>query len=328
MALLLKWKKRTSTNVITEIYRSNSPIDKAALPPVLATLSNQETEYLDATANYGQTYHYMWVTYNMQMGSPAYSPSTPITVAQRRGVGPNTLLTGNADCGYYGDVTQSDLITTAGIQAAINPGAAALSTLGTAFNWRKMAYKGKILYVPSRPVFFDSWLNAYRAGIVYGNFDVSKLPFPPSGTIFAQNRRVTIAGDEYVIRLMKGYSDDPTITPPASINATASTATTTVDTTPSPRYDNEYDALWMGNMTICPSVQLLPNFPDAVVAGNGVRFGTITQELVTNNRNLLRGGAIDPNSLNMTRQGLALYMMIGSYSTAGAIIPVLELIES
>lgn len=328
MALLLKWKKRTSTNVITEIYRSNSPIDKAALPPVLATLSNQETQYLDTTANYGQTYYYMWVTYNMQMGSPAYSPSTPITVAQRRGVGPNTLLTGNADCGYYGDVTQSDLLTAAGIQAAINPGAAALSTPTATFNWRKMAYKGKILYVPNRPVFNDSWLNAYKAGIVYGNFDTSKLPFQPSWGSIPQNRRVTIAGDEYVIRLMKGYSDDPTITPPANTNSITGSATTTVDTTPSPRYDNEFDALWMGNMTVCPSVQLLPNFPDAVAGYNGVRFGTITQELISNTRNLLRGGANDSNSLNMTRQGLSLYMGLSSYTSSAAIIPILELIES
>jgi hypothetical protein len=221
----------------------------------------------------------MWVTYNMQHTSPAYSPSTPITVAQRRGIGPNMLVAGNSDAGYYGDLTQSDVLTAAGLQALQNAGSTALTTPQTTFSWRKMLYKNKILLVPNRPVFKDSWQNVYKAGFVYGDVDRSKLPVVPTldpSLAIAQNACVTIAGDQYIIRLMRGYSDDYTLRP-TGIQNTVTTATTTTDTTPSPRYDNEYDALWLPNLTVTPVTQVLPNFPDAVTPANGTNYGTMTQ---------------------------------------------------
>jgi hypothetical protein len=100
---------------------------------------------------------------------------------------------------------------------------------------------------------------------------------------------VTIAGDQYIIRLMRGYSDDYTLRP-TGIQNTVTTATTTTDTTPSPRYDNEYDALWLPNLTVTPVTQVLPNFPDAVTPANGTNYGTMTQELSGGATGLIRGG--------------------------------------
>lgn len=330
MSLFLKWAKRNAVPVITEIYRGNAPLDKAALPAPLVTLSNQETEYLDATAVTGQTYYYMWVTYNMQHASPAYSPSVAITVAQRRGVGPNNLITGNADCGYFGDVSQSDLVTPAMVQAMQNPGSPALGVSGLNHVYRKMIYKGKILYVPSMPQFYDTWANVYRAGFVYGNLDRSKLPIAPSidptWTLNPQDRRITINGDQYIIRLLRGYNDDSTLAPPSDINTTTSSPTTTVDTTPAVRYENEYDSLYLPNATPVPYCQSLPNFADAISPYNGPRFGTWTQELVSTTTALVRGGALDANSANATRQGLSLYRQT-STGIGGAICIAFELVE-
>lgn len=330
MSLFLKWARRNAVPVITEIYRGNAPLDKAALPAPLVTLSNQETEYYDATAVTGQTYYYMWVTYNMQHASPAYSPSVAISVAQRRGVGPNNLITGNADCGYFGDVTQSDLVTPAMIQAMQNAGSTALGLSGLNHVYRKMIYKGKILYVPSLPQFIDTWANVYRAGFVYGNFDRSKLSvapsIDPSWTLNPQDRRITISGDQYILRLLRGYSDDPTLSLPGDLNNATATVTTTVDTTPTVRYENEYDSLYLPNATPVPYYQSLPNFADVISPYNGPRFGTWTQELLSAANALARGGAFDPNSAGATRQGLSLYRQTTT-GTSAAVIIALELVE-
>ena len=330
MSLFLKWAKRNAVPVITEIYRGNTPLDKAALPAPLVTLSNQETEYYDATAVTGQTYYYMWVTYNMQHASPAYSPSVAITVAQRRGVGPNSLITGNADCGYFGDVIQSDLVTPAMIQAMQNAGSAALGLSSWNHVYRKMIYKGKIVYVPSMPQFIDTWANVYKAGFAYGNLDRSKLPLAPSidpsWTLYPQDRRITVAGDQYILRLLRGYNDDPTLAPPSDINSSTNTVTTTLDTTPAVRYENEYDSLYLPNATPVPYYQSLPNFADALAPYNGPRFGTWTQELVSSANALARGGAFDANSLNATRQGLSLYRQAAT-NVGAAVVIALELVE-
>lgn len=330
MSLLLKWAKRNAVPVITEIYRSSTPLDKANLPAPLVTLTNQEVEYLDTTAVTGQSYYYMWVSYNMQHGSPAYSPSTLITVAQRRGVGPNILLTGNADCGYFGDVTQSELATVAGILAVQNVGAATPGLTNFDFVWRKCIYKGKIIYVPSLPQFLDTFLNIYRAGFVYGRVDRSKLPVVPgfdSGLSVAQDKRITIAGDQYSIRLLRGYSDDIAIPVPTDINATISSVTTGTDTTPAVRYDNEFDALFLPNISKTPYCQGMQNYPNAMRPGNTVRYGTYTMEVVTANNVLVRGGSLDANSNAASRAGVMLYRQT-AYTVSGASAVVLELIEA
>lgn len=331
MSLLLKWAKRNSVPVITEIYRSSAPLDKAALPAPLVTLSNQELEYLDTTAVPGQTYYYMWVTYNMQHASPAYSPSTPIAIAQRRGVGSNVLLTGNADCGYFGDVTQSELITAAGLLAHQNTGSSALGLTGHDFIWRKCIYKGKIIYVPSLPQFSDSFLAVYRAGFVYGRVDRSKLPLTPgfdAALSTPQDRRVTIAGDQYSIRLMHGYADDISIPVPTDINSATSSVNTGIDTTPAVRYDNEYDALYLPNVTKTPLVQIMQNYQNALRPANTFRYGSWTMDVVTAANVLQRGGAADANSSNASRAGIQMYRQLSYNTTSQATAVVLELIEA
>lgn len=329
MSLLLQWSKRNNTPVITEIYRSDTPIDRAALPAILVTLTNQETEFLDETAVTGQRYYYMWVNYNMQHKSPAYSSSVPIVVSQRRGVGSNTLITGDSNCGYFGDVTQTELCSAAQIMAMANAGSATLALTGWSFTWRKCIFKGKILFVPSQPQFLNSWQGIYRAGFVHGDFDRTKLPFAPTidaALAIPQDRRITIAGDQYIIRMLRGYSDDLANVVPANLNTAAVSTTSGLDTVPTPYYFNEVDALWLGNTIKTPPLQWMPNYPDAVAPINGVRYGTICAEMVTTANILTRGGAHEVNSSNGNRTFMQAFRSTPSVSEM-AVALILELVE-
>lgn len=330
MALLLEWGKRNNTPVITEIYRGDAPLDRAALPAPLVTLSNQETRYYDLTAVAGQQYHYMWVTYDMDHKSPAYSSSKAITAAQRRGVGPNVLITGDANCGYYGDVSASELVSGVQLLAAQNAGSTPLALTGFSLVWRKCIFKGKVLYIPSLPQFLTAWTNVYRAGFAYGDFDRTKLPVAPNidpSYSIPQNRRITIAGDEYIVRMMRGYTDDLSRPVPSNLNTTAIGVVGTVDTTPSPYYFNEYDAFFLSNLTTTPPLQGLPNYLDSQQPTNTIRYGTLCAELRDGAVALSRGGSFEVNSASAGRMFLQQFRGIPTSSDI-AVALVLELVEA
>lgn len=127
--------------------------------------------------------------------------------ASRRnnGPGPNALIAGDGEWGYYG--TLSLLVDGAELASAIG------LTTGTAINnavdWLKFNAKGKTLFVPMKPLRKTlSWYDIYKSGAVYGSDDFGVTP-PKTKLKYTQNRQVTIDGRTYRVRLMKGFNTEP-----------------------------------------------------------------------------------------------------------------------
>ena len=97
------------------------------------------------------------------------------------GPGPNTLLKGDYQLGYFGwwnDTLDPSYPTRANIKSVATPsGYTDLADDG----WLKFAYNGKILYVAKKPLMYGgSWDALYLAGVVYGTGDIG-----PFGTQLA-----------------------------------------------------------------------------------------------------------------------------------------------
>lgn len=117
------------------------------------------------------------------VGVRAYEPpSSP---------GPQELIAGDEEAGFYGEVSAADLID--GLTLAAEIGLSA----GTAFNhdssWLKFAYQGRKLYVAKKP---------FRYG----------LPFNSISQLGADYGNVTVTVGNYLfkVRLLTGADTDPT----------------------------------------------------------------------------------------------------------------------
>lgn len=130
------------------------------------------------------------------------------------GVGPQTYANnyydrpnGTQRAAYYGRVPPADSISAADFCSAVG------LTLGTLVNgtygWLKFYIDGKILLIAQKP--FRSgvtWQNLYQLGLVYGDDTTGASP---SGTAVVQNKRITIGGYVYRVRLIRGSGVDPAV---------------------------------------------------------------------------------------------------------------------
>lgn len=136
----------------------------------------------------------------LRSASESIPESTPNT-----GHGPQILIHGDAQLGYYGFVPASDLITGDALASAIGlrEGVAQFSDAG----WFKYSYDGNTRYVAKKTFRYAiRWREIYQCGAVYGTFNDGSNPF---GTERSQDAVVTIDGLDYVVKLMQGLNGDP-----------------------------------------------------------------------------------------------------------------------
>lgn len=223
MAIKLKWANPNTFATTVEIYRGDTSLDRANLANPVATLTNGETEWVDATAVFDRVYYYVLVT---KRGTDvAIGPNNRIETIERKGAGPNTLKYGDDRLGYYGQLTSSDFFTSTDILAA------AKSTVGLPAGlispiWHKFSRNGKTLYVPNQlfamPIV---WNDLYKAGLVYGTDDAG--PVTGRGGMPATNQLVKLTrnGDEYLVRLPMGFRNE--VSDVVDLNAIPSDASNT-----------------------------------------------------------------------------------------------------
>ena len=116
------------------------------------------------------------------------------------GPGPQYVIEGNRINGFFGEVSANQLISGDDLASEIG------LTAGTAFNsdagWLKVVYREKVLFVAKKPFRYElSWEDIYDVGAI------GELAEPYNGTV-AQDAEVTINGDTYRVRLLKGGEDD------------------------------------------------------------------------------------------------------------------------
>jgi len=197
MKISLNWKNRTPGADGTRIFRAQEPFDAASLPGVLDTVAGGVSTYDDSAVVSGERYYYRTQVFKGE--NTALSSQLEAWALPRTGPGPQQLMDGDLEVGFFGEVAATDFINGATLQSRFAlPGALRNSDT----NWFKFAYKGKILFTPVRPILQTvTWLDLYNAGVVYGTDDFGNQPF---GLQVNQRRVITINGENFLVRLFEG----------------------------------------------------------------------------------------------------------------------------
>ena len=144
------------------------------------------------------------------------------------GPGGKELIAGDYNAGYFGVATASEFTTGDNLASLI--GLTIGTTMNSTTDWLKFIYKGKVLYVPKKPIRSElSWNDLQQKGAVTGT------------TI------VTIKGRQYKVRLMKGSG----VNPYRGVNDAPDDPFT---------IGSEYNDLMYRVCTVDPPSQTLPNF--------------------------------------------------------------------
>jgi len=196
------------------IYRSTSMIDVNNLPVALASVAGNVSSYMDTTAVRNTTYYY--AVGHVRLGQELVSPVFIMGHYPDTGPGPQTLLRGDWNCGYFGMATTAQLFLPSTLNAQVSlPGTltADVNTTG----WYKFIRKGKIIYIPNY-VFSTGvyWCSIYNKGLMFGTNDNGGFPFTPSAGSLAQYtapvnqyKLATSGSYQFVVRTIRA-SDLPT----------------------------------------------------------------------------------------------------------------------
>jgi hypothetical protein len=205
------WTNINTVPVTIKIYRSDTPIDPLALPAALVTLSAGEVTWTDPDTVRGRYYYYMFET--TSANDRVVSPNYRIQAVPRLGPGPSELKYGDYNYGYFGAVGSSEFINTANLRAAVGFAVGAGSNVAP--TWHKYARNGKVFFVPNTCLGQSvQWSQIYNAGLVFGV--VGPGDHRNGLAPVDQYKTVTIGADTFIVRLMKGYSDDVTRVVPAA----------------------------------------------------------------------------------------------------------------
>ena len=223
----------------------------------------------------------------------AVSPNYRIQAVPRLGPGPSELKYGDYNLGYFGSIPSSDFINTGNLRAAVNFQVG----LGTnlAPTWHKYARNGKIYFVPNTCLGQSvAWSQIYNAGLVFG---VAGPGDHRNGLApIDQLKTVNIGSDTFIVRCMKGYSDDVTRIVPANAD----------DPT---EYVNEYSDFIYPLMKFVPPSQRLVNVAAQGVAEtfpgpfNGYT-GVACQELGTSPSIIVRRGSAIESRVGTAQRNL------------------------
>lgn len=215
MIIKLDFVNRNKNDEGTRVYRDTKPITTTEGLTPIATLEAGASTFSDNTAIQGVYYHYAFETFTGD--SSILSRSTPVLATPYTGPGSQTMLVGDYDRGYYGEVPFPDFITPD--EVCVQMGITTPFT-HAAFSWLKFAHQGKILFIPQNSVIIQTWNALYAAGLIFGVEGPGSIGTSTT-TPVDQNKRIVIDGDEFIVRTMKGLPDGmeygtPPVAPPLS----------------------------------------------------------------------------------------------------------------
>lgn len=203
MPIRIDWIDSNGAGADMSIYRSTSPmLDEGNLPAPIAVVPSSNNFYIDETAVRNQLYHYRLATPGVPGSQETViTPNKPLAFMPYTGPGPQKLLRGTWECGYFGRLSVGELFSAADM---IDYAGVAGMVENTAANeWHKFVYKGKILFFPKFPLASTfTWRALYEAGLVFGDIPNSQWPAYAKTTFgtIAQNRKITKNEHSFIVR--------------------------------------------------------------------------------------------------------------------------------
>ena len=181
------------------IYRATQRISTGALPAPLVELAGDAAAYEDVAVTSGNIYYYIVALVKGEQIS--FSSNYEIGYFSSTGPGPQDLMRGSWERGYFGTLSDAEFLSYMDIKEQLgfpNP------TL-TSGGWHKLIYKGKILFFPiNNYTNAISWNTLYALGAVFGddtNGDFIAGYNPPA--LRKQDARVVKDGFELRVRIPK-----------------------------------------------------------------------------------------------------------------------------
>jgi hypothetical protein len=187
------------------IYRGTQRISTGALPAPLAELAPDTVAYEDATVASGNIYYY--VISLVKGAQVSFSSNYEIGYFSSTGPGPQELLRGTWEKGYFGTVSDAEFLSFMDIKEQL---AGLPAPNGVSGGWHKLIYKGKILFFPFQDYSSVMAINSvYAAGAVFGDdTNGAFLAGASMGTPRKQDAKVVKDGFELRVRVPKVL--DPT----------------------------------------------------------------------------------------------------------------------
>lgn len=215
MSITLTWGAANAALADSiKIYRATTPLDVNSLPAALATIAGSATSYADTTAVRNTTYYY--AVGHVRGANELLSPVLIMGHYPDTGPGPQTLLRGNWDVGYFGTCTPAQMFLPSTLNAQV-PIPGTLAADGAITVWHKFIRKGKVLFIPNSQ--FSTTASTgqlYNAGLLMGTNDNGNFPFAiSSGNMTGytapvnQYRLATVGAYQFIVRTIK-ISDKPT----------------------------------------------------------------------------------------------------------------------
>lgn len=148
-----------------EIYRTagRAVFDYNSPGGPIVTLAQDATSYTDENVELGMVYNYY--VCNVKAGQRVYSSPINAAYVYDLGPGPQKLLFGNWNAGYFGKLSEVEFLSKADLDNLLP-----INITTSPYSWHKFVYDGKILFIPQTSLHGSvSWSVLYSYGLVYGN---------------------------------------------------------------------------------------------------------------------------------------------------------------
>jgi hypothetical protein len=311
MPIKLDWIDHNVGAESRKVYRSLTKIDQGNLGTPLVTLPGTALTYTDTTVQRGVTYHY--VVTSVVGTDEAPSAEFIIAYIPYTGPGPQTLIRGTWDYGYFGRVAMEDIFSQQELFNAC--GLPSSGTINNAANyWHKVVHKGKILFFANNHLASAlSFANIYNAGCVYGNRPSAEWPAAIKtqlGTV-EQNKIVSSSIHKFYVRL------------PTSRGVMSSTSTASIDLRGG-EYDGALAGMYLNREF---NVDALPQMDDSfstVVSSQYFLSADYHSGSAASTAVVCRTGQVALGNIDSVQAGAAL--LTGNASGSVVWRPVLELV--
>lgn len=309
MEIKLIWNNINKKPAKVDIYRNTSIVTSGDLTdPIVTGLDAADRQYSDTTATYGIQYYYTFRTYNEE-GEELFSTPKPIRAVFNSGPGGQTILKGNANLGYMGEVSWTEIGSANDISNSIGYGNVS-ATQATPTTWDKFIRKGKILFVPRDHLFSGTWQQAYAAGCVFGTDTVGPPEVPEVFPRVIQNARHRKNGFTFKVRFPAAIGDEHNFYCPL-----ATTQLNTPDIYPYRLGCEAMDILFPLVALIYPVYQGLPNVQEIPASSFSL----------TPSSTIVSDGRVAYTTESFVTETLSMSLRVITTNTGVNVRPVLEL---